>query len=155
MFSYNTTYYEGTKISPYELIFGKRPRLPSTVIEPRQGITHKKFLTNLTDRLNYLKKNTKKNLIKAKELAKDHYDKRVKPLVLDPGEYVYVLHETVRAGSKKLTDQYDGPFRIVRKISDVNWNEIRRGNRNQILHVNKLRRACFPLQNTDNNDNDD
>jgi transposase InsO family protein len=151
MFSYNTAYHEGTKISPYELVFGRRPRLPSTLIEPRQGITHKDFLVDLTNKLNYLKKNARDNLIKAKESAKKHYDKKIKPLVLDPGDYVYVLHETVRAGSKKLTDQYDGPFQITRKLSDVNY-EIKRGNRSQVLHVNKLKRAYFPLQNVDSDD---
>lgn len=153
MFSYNTSYHEGTKISPYELIFGRKPRLPSVFVEPRQGITHEEFLIDLTDKLNYLRKNAKENLQKAKEISKEYYDKRVKPLVLDPGEYVYVLHETVR-GSKKLTDQYDGPFQIIRKLNDVNY-EIKRGNRSQILHVNKLKRAYFPLQNIDDDDDND
>ncbi|KMQ89530.1 enzymatic polyprotein endonuclease reverse [Lasius niger] len=148
MFSYNTAYHEGIKISPYELIFGRKPRLPSVFVEPRQGITHKEFLVDLIDKLTYLRKNAKENLFKAKESAKEYYDKRIKPLVLDPGEYVYVLHETVRTGSKKLTDQYDGPFEIIRKLSDVNY-EIKRGKRNQVLHVNKLKRAYFPLQGDD------
>lgn len=152
MFSYNTSYHEGTKISPYELIFGRKPRLPSTLNEPRQGITHREFLVDLVDRLTYLKKYAEINLRKAKETAKEYYDKRVKPLILDPGDYVYVLHETIRTGSKKLTDQYDGPFEVLRRINDVNY-EIKRGRRNQILHVNKLKRAYFPLQ--DDKDNSD
>jgi len=85
------------------------------------------------------------------QFHKKHYDKRVRSLILDPGEYVYILHETVRAGSKKLTDQYDGPFQITRKLSDVNY-EIKRDNRSQILHVNKLKHAYFPLQNVDSDD---
>jgi hypothetical protein len=75
----------------------------------------------------------------------------VKPLILDPGEYVYVLHETIRTGSRKLADHYDGPFQVIRRLSDVNY-EIRRGKRSQTLHVNKLKRAYFPLQNIDDND---
>lgn len=152
MFSYNTTYHEGIKISPYELIFGRKPRLPSVFVEPRQGVTHKEFLVDLVDKLTYLRKNAKENLLKAKESAKEYYDRKLKPLILDPGDYVYVLHETVRTGSKKLTDQYDGPFQVIRKLNDVNY-EIKRGKRNQILHVNKLKRAYFPLQN-DNDDDD-
>lgn len=145
MFSYNTAYHEGTKISPYELVFGQKPRLPSVFVEPRQGVTHKEFLVHLVDKLTHLRKTAKKNLLNAKELAKEYYDRKVKPLVLDPGDYVYALHETVRTGSKKLTDQYDGPFQVIRKINDVNY-EIKRGKRSQILHVNKLKRAHFPLQ---------
>lgn len=35
MLSYNTSYHEGTKVSPYELIFRRKPRLPSALMEPR------------------------------------------------------------------------------------------------------------------------
>jgi len=45
MFSYNIAYHEKTKISPYELIFGKRLRLPSipriTIGDHLQGISNK------------------------------------------------------------------------------------------------------------------
>lgn len=70
MFFYNTAYHEGTKISPYELIFGRKPRLPSTLLEPREGITHREFLVDLVDKLSYLKRNAEENLRKAKELSK-------------------------------------------------------------------------------------
>lgn len=123
------------------------------MIEPRSGISHREFLTDLVDRLTSLRKNAKENLKIAKELSKEHYDKRLKPLILDPGEYVYVLRETIRSGSKKFADQYDGPYEVVRRISDVNY-EIKRGKRNQILHINKLKRAFMALQSDDDiNDN--
>ena len=70
MFSYNTSYHEGTKISPYELIFGRKPRLPSIINEPRRGISHREFLTDLVDRLSYLQRHAKENLQKAKESSK-------------------------------------------------------------------------------------
>lgn len=31
MFAYNTSYHEAIKITPYELVFGRNPQLPSTV----------------------------------------------------------------------------------------------------------------------------
>jgi hypothetical protein len=55
------------------------------------------------------------------------------------------LHEVVRSGSKKFTEQYDGPYKILKKLNDVNY-EIRRGQRNQVIHVNKLKRANLLLQ---------
>lgn len=73
MFSYNTSYkdiFEGTKISSYELIFGRKPRLPSTLSKPRLGISHREFLTDLINRLFYFKKYVKENLQKAKESSK-------------------------------------------------------------------------------------
>ena len=40
--------------------------------------------------------------------------KSIKLLILDPGDFVYGLHETIRKGSKKLTDQYNGSFQVIR-----------------------------------------
>lgn len=71
MFSYNTSYHEETKISPYELIFGRKPRLPSTLNEPRQGITLREFLVDLVDRLTYLKKYAEEIFGKLKNLLKN------------------------------------------------------------------------------------
>lgn len=153
MFSYNTSYHEAIKISPFELIFGRKPRLPS-LVEPRHGISHREFLTDLVDRLTYLRKNAKENLRLAKERSKTYYDKRLKPLILDPGEFVFVLRETIRTGSRKFADHYEGPFEVLRKINDVNY-EIKRGRHNQVLHVNRLKRAYFPLQDNANSDSDD
>ena len=151
MFSYNTSYHEETKISPYELIFGHRPRSSSTLSEPRQGTTQRNsrrisrgLNKKIKDRLSYFKKYAKENLRKAKESSNQCYDKRIKLLILDPRDFVYVLHDT-RKDSKKLIDQYDGLFEVIRQISDVNY-EIKRGRRNQTLHINKLKRAYFPLQ---------
>lgn len=67
---------------------------------------------------------------------------------------MYYITKTVRTDSEKLTDQYDGPCQILRRLNDVNY-KIERYKRNQILHVNKLRHAYFPLQNVDDDDDDD
>jgi hypothetical protein len=53
-------------------------------MEPRQGITHKEYLNELTERLNRLQSQARDNLISAKEKSKIYYDRRIKPVVLEP-----------------------------------------------------------------------
>jgi len=119
----------GTKIRTlYELIFDCRPRLLST-LSPTGNFSHREFLTDLIARLSYFKRHAKKNFRKAKEASKEYYDKRINTLILDPGYYVYHIYETIRTDSKKLIDQYDGSFKIIRRISDVNY-EIKRDRHN-------------------------
>ena len=83
--------HEETKISPYEFIFGRRPRLFSTLSELRQGITHKEFLADLVNRL--ILKGMQKNFHKAKESSKEYYDKRIKFFIkpLDPEDCIICL----------------------------------------------------------------
>jgi len=88
----------------------------------------------LTNRLSFLNRYAKENLHKAKESSKQYYDKRIKHLILDMRNFIYVLHGTIRKGSKKLIDQYNSPFKIIRRIGEVNY-EIKRGRRNQIQNT--------------------
>ncbi|XP_011860867.1 PREDICTED: uncharacterized protein LOC105558005 [Vollenhovia emeryi] len=58
MFSYNTSVHEGTKFSPYELVFGKLARLPSShePIEENLEPTYREYLTDLFNKLSELQR---------------------------------------------------------------------------------------------------
>ena len=68
-FSYNTSIHKGTRCSPYELVFGKLARQPSSEPLPEHEWleTYDDYLIKLVTRLHEIRAITRDNLIAAKE----------------------------------------------------------------------------------------
>ncbi|KAL6416863.1 hypothetical protein ACFW04_013119 [Cataglyphis niger] len=112
MFSYNTSVHEGTKFSPFELIFGRIARLPSahTPIDENLEITYQQYLTDLFNKINDIQEEARKNLIAAKERSKYYYDQKINPQNFRVESYVFLLKEPARG---KFSDQYTGPHEVI------------------------------------------
>lgn len=139
VFSYNTSVHEGTKFSPYELIFGKLARIPSAYTPPGESLepTYQDYIINLVSKLHTIREEARANLIHAKEVSKHYYDKRINPHQFEQGQWVFLLKEP-RKG--KFADQYTGPHRITKVISPTNV-ELLIKDKPRLVHVNKLKVA--------------
>ena len=76
---------------------------------------------------------------KAQDKYKRHYDKSHIPLNLTPGSQVYV---TLSRPSSKLSPLYQGPYMVVKKVSDLNYEvaiPMRGKLSNEILNVSRLK----------------
>ena len=72
---------------------------------------------------------------------KQHYDRVVRPTTFDPGDLVrYYYPRKLKGRSRKWSRYYVGPYRIVKRVNDVNYM-IRLNDRTRaiIVHVNKLK----------------
>ena len=74
MFAYNTSVHRDTKLTSFELVFGKIARTPSSFPSYEKLETHISYLQGLICRLIEIKNMAADNLIKAKQNSKLNYD---------------------------------------------------------------------------------
>ena len=137
MLNYNTCVQESTRLTPYEIIFGRLARLPSN--DPlREGDllpTYKGYVEKLVTRLNGIQKLSYDNLIASKFRSKRYYDQKLNPKNFKVGDYVFLL-----SGPKpgKFSNHYTGPHKSLEVLNQSNIR-IQIKNSSKIVHANRLR----------------
>jgi len=140
MFTYNTTPHSATGFTPFELTYGHQAILPSALARPpKPTYSYDDYAQELRERLRATNQLAKDHLQEEKFKAKLQYDKGVNKKIFKIGDKVLLLDETVRRGrSKKLESQWVGPYTIIAKFSDVNY-EIKRARKTIRVHANRLK----------------
>ena len=112
MFWYNTSVHEGTKCTPYELVFGKLAREPSSepLSQQEKLQSYDDYSINFVTQLQEMRTQARENLISAKEKLKIYYDKKINPLEVKIGDIVFLLKGEK---TKKLVNSYTGPYEIL------------------------------------------
>lgn len=114
--AYNCTKNEVTGYSPYELMFGRQPRLPVDLVFglPVSNIkkTHSQYVADLKCRLEESYKIAISNAGKNAQHNKTRFDKRVTESVLHVGDRVLVRNVKLR-GKHKLADKWEEDIYIV------------------------------------------
>lgn len=143
IFSSDTCVHEGTEFTPYELVFRKPARLPTS--EPLYKLdclpTYDNYICNLVKRLMNIRESAKDNLIKAKVKSKEIYDKKLKPVAFKEGENVFLLK-----GSKpnKFGDHHDDPYKILKVFPNGNVS-LKLGNKIKTVHLNRLKKTKIEI----------
>lgn len=103
--AYNCTKNEVTGFTPYELMFGRSPRLP--------------YVKNLRSRLEESYKLASENELKSGEKNKSRFDKHVTPSSLNIGDRVLVRNVRLR-GKHKLEDKWEqGIYVVIQWVGDL------------------------------------
>ncbi|XP_017889192.1 uncharacterized protein LOC108630399 [Ceratina calcarata] len=146
VFSYNTSIHEATKHTPYELIFGRPARIPSSFPNDKNLQTYDSYVRELTSRLTEIRKIAAVNLNQAKERSKRYYDRRLRPKEFKIGQYVYVQKEP---RIHKFDPHYIGPYRIIDKTN--NHNVVLQTDTHKIItkHEDKLKQAYLSKDSSD------
>ena len=145
LFAYREVPEVSSGFSPFELIYGWPVRGPLSLVK-------NSWLDNQSDDISIVEHviNRRTKLAESTELAQQHllesqskmktwYDQDARGQAYEEGEEVLVLLPT---SSRSLEARWQGPFKIKRKLSDLNY-EIDVGHsskRLKIFHVNLLKR---------------
>lgn len=94
LFPYNSTPHEATRVSPYELMFRRKPRLPtdtafqSATEEVGTTRTTQKYIQDLQDRIVSSRKIVDERVQQSKNKQKTYYDKKANIVNLNLGDRV-------------------------------------------------------------------
>ena len=134
-----------TGFSPFELLYGRRPRGVLDLIKENweEGSSDSKneiqYVMDLRAKLHSLGVMSREHLRQAQENQKRLYDRGTRLRDFTPGDKVLVLLPT---SSTKLLAKWQGPFVVTRRVGDVDYEVVRsdRGDARQIYHINLLKR---------------
>lgn len=119
MFTYNTHVHKSTSYTPFELIFGHKPVIPSSLTSnPEFRYSYDDYYSNLKLKFNKSYQIARDNLIRSKERSKIYYDSKSNEINYQVGSQVLLQTKQVKLGlNKKLSPNFKGPYKIV-KIND-------------------------------------
>ncbi|KAK7159830.1 hypothetical protein R3I94_005997 [Phoxinus phoxinus] len=121
--AYNCTRNDTTGYAPYELMFGRLPRLPVDLAfglpAESPAKSHSQYVKDLKERLQESYEIAKKNSAKIAMRNKGRFDKRVVDSTLEEGDRVLVRNVRLR-GKHKLADKWEqGVQEVVRRAGDL------------------------------------
>ena len=116
-YAYNCTRHETTKISPHELMFGRKPRLPidslfDTPVQDVSNQTTKDYIEGLKKRMKETQEIVNKVVEQARIKMKTGYDKKAKSAKISVGDKVLVKILKFE-GKHKIEDKYEDTIYTV------------------------------------------
>jgi transposase InsO family protein len=115
-FVFNTTPHTANGFTPHELMFGRKPNIPSILQKepPNVQYTYDNYIRELQSRLQSSYELAKNNLISKKERSKEYHDKNVNVPLFTVRDKVLLHDEQVRRGrSLKLSPPWIGPYEVT------------------------------------------
>jgi Chromo (CHRromatin Organisation MOdifier) domain len=120
--AYNTSVHSGTQHSPYYLNHGEEMRKPIDYVAPStaQHTDTESMLTKLHSSLDH----AKQHLLSAQQKQAEYANTHRRHVSFNVGDRVWLSTEHLHlptTNSQKLQHRWCGPFRIVKKLSDVSY----------------------------------
>ncbi|UYV63976.1 hypothetical protein LAZ67_2006231, partial [Cordylochernes scorpioides] len=146
-FAYNTARQETTGYSSFFLVHGREVETPLDSILPYQPAgTAEDYVGHLVANAEDAQMLARLNILQAQSKDKERYDKKHQEVTYKEGDLVWVFTLVRTVGlSEKLLKRYFGPYRVIRKISSVNYqvegvtNTRRRRKTQDIVHVVRMK----------------
>eukprot|EP00253_Pinus_taeda_P019239 PITA_19239 len=120
-FAYNNGYHTSTQMSPFEVLYGRKCRTPSSWGGPEDRLSlWREMLKEMEDMV----KRVRANLKSAQERQKNFADRKRRFKEYQVGDHVYIRIQAKKStlqwsGCAKLAPQYCGPFQVLARIRPV------------------------------------
>ena len=150
-FAYNTSVHSTTGYTPFLLMHGYEARLPVDIIfgsGSKEKHSLCDYVTEVQDRLEATFQKVQEKTGQEQKKQKTYYDRKIHGNTLEEGELVWLWNPAIprkRGYCRKFHRSWQGPYRILKKLSDVTYriqHTAKKRNR-QIVHFDRLKR-CVP-----------
>ena len=126
LFAYRGTIHATTREEPGYLFLGRRIRRPIDILwnthDPTARGTPESYQADLQERMEAAQELVKRNCSIAAQYNKTRYDKRHREVAYEVGEKVKIRSHSHKKGkSTKLEAKWAGPYVVVRKVNDLNY----------------------------------
>ncbi|XP_066958860.1 uncharacterized protein [Macrobrachium rosenbergii] len=146
MYVLRSTPNELTEISPFEMMFGRRPRTNLSMVKENilrgaykdQQVSIPQYLQSLKDKLNLIYEFANQNLTNSQIRMKNHYDKKAKFRTFKVGDDVLVYRPVPGA---PLREKFMGSYKITKRVSKTTYAIETPDKRkpSQLVHINLIK----------------
>ena len=143
--AYNSSIQPTTGYTPFYLMFGRQVRMPVDIMygTPNPELTTpSKYTAELRKGLENAYQQVRELMGHTLNQEKELYDQRVHGQPFKAGDMVWLHFPAVPRGqSKKLHRPWKGPFRIIKRISDVTYRiqNVHKRTQRMVVHFNRLK----------------
>ena len=123
LMAYRTSVNDSTKFTPFFLLYGRDPVLPmDTLLRPKLKYMGDEYLPTMLQRLHLAYVEAKHHLAGAREKNKQRVAAKAEMSDFQPGDAVFYLDKTLKAGeSQKLNLPWKPFYRVVEQLSPVTY----------------------------------
>jgi hypothetical protein len=148
-FSYNNSYQESIKMSPFEALYGRPCRTPLSWSKSGERVI---FGLDIVTEAEEKVKQIQANILATQSRQKSYTDKRHSPLEFEVGDHVYLRVSPMKGvrhfGIKgKLAPHYIGPYPILDKYGPTSYQvklPAKLSRVHNVFHISQLKRCMKP-----------
>ena len=156
-FAYNTSEHSSTGFTPFYLMYGRQARLPLDImynLPPGKVESHCQYASSLRHSLEDAYQLARVNMRVSARRQKEHFDSKVHGKSYETGDFVWLCNPAIpRGASRKLHSPWSGPYRVIKRISDIVYRiqDTRGRKKKQVVHFDRLKLYYSDRKNTQTN----
>ena len=155
-FAYRTTVNRMTGQTPFEMVYGRQPKLPIDLFFPNEAepieLDHGEYVKEVKERLTLMFELVQLDKQVKLDKSKIAYDRKVRGCDYEVGDKAWLINSEKKKGvSPKLMKAWKGPYEIIEKLGPVNYKiKFVNGKKKVVVHKNRLKKCFMDVQGDKN-----